>query len=297
MHRIFDLLDNVTPTKSNILLLGESGTGKSLIAETIHCNSPRRDKAFISVNCSAIPETLLESELFGYRKGAFTGAVSDKKGLILMADGGTLFLDEIGDMPPALQAKLLKVLESGEVLPLGDTKPKHSDIRLISATNQNIEEKIKNGTFREDLYYRINVIEVTIPPLRQRKEDIPLLVDHFIKKFSAQNQKNIKGITEEAMQVLMKYSWPGNVRELSNVIERAVVISTGEMIDVKSLPPKITFQEQAAQSLKEKMNEYEKNIILTTYEANNRNKEATARALGIDLATLYRKMKKLGIGD
>ncbi|GAB4390599.1 MAG: sigma-54 dependent transcriptional regulator [Thermodesulfovibrionales bacterium] len=300
MQRVFDLLDNVIPTKSNILLLGESGTGKGLIAETIHCSSPRRDKAFISVNCSAIPETLLESELFGYKKGAFTGAVSDKKGLIQMADGGTLFLDEIGDMPPALQAKLLKVLESGEVIPLGDTKSRRSDIRLICATNQEIEKKIKEGAFREDLYYRINVIEITIPPLRERTDDIPLLVDHFIRKFARENQKEVKGATEEAMAMLAGYPWPGNIRELSNVIERAVIMATGGTVDARSLPGKLLEAGEAGEaghSLRDKMSEFERNLILSTYEAHNRNKEATSRALGIDLATLYRKMKKLSITD
>lgn len=297
MHRIMDILENVIPTKSNILLLGESGTGKGLIAETIHCSSPRRDKAFISLNCSAIPETLLESELFGYRKGAFTGAVSDKKGLILMADGGTLFLDEIGDMPVALQAKLLKVLESGDVMPLGETRPKHSDIRLVTATNQDIEARIKEGSFREDLYYRINVIEITIPPLRQRKEDIPLLAEHFIGKFSEQNRRNVKGLTPEAMDILTRYSWPGNIRELANVMERAVVMCPGELIEPRCLPQKLSAGEEAAHLLKERMNEYERNLIMGSYENHNHNKEATASALGIDLATLYRKMKKLSIED
>lgn len=297
MQRVFDLLENVIPTKSNILLLGESGTGKGLIAEVVHCTSPRRDKAFISVNCLAIPETLLESELFGYKRGAFTGAVSDKKGLIQMADGGTLFLDEIGDMPPGLQAKLLKVLESGEAIPLGDTRPRHSDIRLVCATNQDLDRKIKEGAFREDLYYRINVIEITVPPLRMRKDDIPLLVDHFVRKFSVQNHKDVKGVTEEAMEMLLGYSWPGNVRELSNVIERAVIMATGDLIDNRCLPRTVLEREEGANTLKEQMNEFERNMIITTYEAQNRNKEATARALGIDLATLYRKMKKLSIAD
>jgi transcriptional regulator with PAS, ATPase and Fis domain len=214
-----------------------------------------------------------------------------------MADGGTLFLDEIGDMPPALQAKLLKVLESGEVMPLGETRPKHSDIRLVTATNQDIEAKIKEGTFREDLYYRINVIEITIPPLRQRKEDIPLLAEHFVGKFSEQNRKNIKGLTPEAMDILIKYSWPGNIRELANVMERAVVMCQGELIEAKCLPQKLSMGEEAAHLLKERMNEYERNLIMASYETHNRNKEATANALGIDLATLYRKMKKLSIED
>jgi DNA-binding NtrC family response regulator len=297
MQRVFDLLENVIPTKSNILLLGESGTGKGLIAEIVHCTSPRRDKAFISVNCSAIPETLLESELFGYKKGAFTGAASDKKGLIQMADGGTLFLDEIGDMPPGLQAKLLKVLESGEATPLGDTRPRHSDIRLVCATNQDLDRKIKEGAFREDLYYRINVIEITVPPLRMRKDDIPLLVDHFVRKFAGQNNKDVKGVTDGAMEVLLGYSWPGNVRELSNVMERAVIMASGDLIDDRCLPRSVLQKEEGANTLKEQMNEFERNMIITTYEAQNRNKEATARALGIDLATLYRKMKKLSISD
>lgn len=297
MLKIFDLIENVAPTKSNILLLGESGTGKGLIAEIAHCSSPRADKPFISINCSAIPETLLESELFGYKKGAFTGAVGDKKGLIKMADGGTLFLDEIGDMPSTLQTKLLKVIESGDVMPLGDTKPSHSDIRLISATNQDLEKRLKDGAFREDLYYRLSVIEITVPPLRQRQEDIPLLVDHYIRKFSTQYSKGIKHLTDEAMEAMLGYAWPGNVRELANVLERAVIISKEESIPLKCLPPKIALHKNAAarHTLRDMMNEYERNSILAVYEANNRNKEATAGALGIDLATLYRKMKKLGL--
>jgi DNA-binding NtrC family response regulator len=296
MQKIFDLIDNVAPTVSNILLMGESGTGKSLIAEIIHCVSPRRDGPFMSVNCSAIPETLLESELFGYRKGAFTGAFSDKKGLIQMADGGTLFLDEIGDMPPALQAKLLKVLETGEIMPLGDTKPRHTDIRLITATNQDLDRKIKDGAFREDLYYRINVIEIDIPPLCRRREDMPLLAEHFVKKFADQNRKNVTGLAEEAMRTVLDYKWPGNVREFANVIERAVVLAAGELIQPGDLPAKLSLKtEEAPASLKEIMNEYEKNAIVLEYDAHGRDKEATAKALGIDLATLYRKMKKFGI--
>lgn len=296
MQRVFELLDDVIPTKSNILLLGESGTGKGLVAETIHCNSPRREKAFISINCSAIPENLLESELFGYRKGAFTGAVADKKGLILMAAGGTLFLDEIGDMPLSLQAKLLHVLETGDVMPLGDTIPRSSDMRLITATNQDLSKKIKEGKFREDLFYRIDVIEIAIPPLRQRKEDIPLLVDSFIRRVAAQNQKDVRQISSEAMEALMNYDWPGNVRELANVIERAVVLSDARIIQIKHIPVRITLHApELPMTLKDMINEQEKNIILTAYESNNRNKEATARSLGIDLATLYRKMKKLGL--
>ncbi len=293
---IFDLLEKVIPTKSNILILGESGTGKGMIAEIVHCNSPRRDKPFMSINCSAIPENLLESELFGYRKGAFTGATSDKTGLIVMADGGTLFLDEIGDMPLSLQSKLLKVIETGEVLPLGDTKPKFVDIRIISATNKNLEEMIQEGRFREDLYYRLNVIEIYIPPLRERKEDIPLLVQHFIDLCNKENNRNVRGMDEEAMKAIMEYPWYGNVRELRNVIERAVILCNDEWITLKDLPDKIKAGKHIGGStLKDTLGYYEKKIILERLSQYNWNKEETAKSLGIDLATLYRKMKRLGI--
>jgi DNA-binding NtrC family response regulator len=296
MGKIFELIDDVAPTKSNILLLGESGTGKSLIAEIIHCTSPRRESAFMSINCSAIPETLLESELFGYKKGAFTGASADKKGLMQMADGGTLFLDEIGDMPPALQAKLLKVLETGEVIPLGDTKTVRTDVRLITATHQDLEKLIKEGSFREDLYYRINVIEITIPPLWRRRDDIPLLAEHFVKKFASQNGKEVEGLSEDAMKVVLEYNWPGNVREFANAIERAVVLTKGRLIEARDLPGKLRLKGGEAQSsLKDMMNEYERNAIIAELETHGRDKDATAKALGIDLATLYRKLKKFGI--
>lgn len=300
MIKILETLEKVIPTKSNILLLGESGTGKGLLAELIHCNSPRRDKPFISINCSAIPEGLLESELFGYKKGAFTGAVSDKTGLIVMADQGTLFLDEIGDMPLGLQSKILKVLENSEVTPLGDTRPRIVDIRLIAATNQNLEEKIANKTFREDLYYRLNVIEIKIPPLRERKEDIPLLVNHFVRIYSEENKKAVKGVDGNAMRWLMQYSWPGNARELRNVIERAVVLSRGEYITENDLPEKIrrtSAEHGEVSTLKASIESYEKNLIQGIYMSMGKNKEETARMLGIDLATLYRKLKKYGIED
>jgi len=297
MARLFDMLESVIPTKSNVLLTGESGTGKGAIAEYIHCTSPRRDRAFISINCSAIPEGLLESELFGYKRGAFTGANADKKGLIELAHEGTLFLDEIGDMPTPLQAKLLKVLDSGEVQPLGGTKTRHVDIRLVSATNQDLEKKIKEGSFREDLYYRLSVFEVCIPPLRERTEDIPLLADFFIKKYSASNEKAIRGVSDEARDAIVSYKWPGNVRELSNVIERAVVLARGDAIGLAELPEKLKTRVESAKgsSLKEALNDVERNMILKAIEEHRRNKESAAQALGIDLVTLYRKMKKLGI--
>jgi DNA-binding NtrC family response regulator len=299
MLKVIETLEKVIPTKSNILILGESGAGKGLIAELVHCNSPRRDKPFISINCSAIPEGLLESELFGYKKGAFTGAVSDKLGLIPLAHQGTLFLDEIGDMPPNLQAKLLKVLETGEVYPLGDTKPKIVDVRIISATNTDIENRIKEGKFREDLYWRLNVIEIKIPPLRERKDDIDILVKHFINKFSEEHKKNIKGIDKQALSQLIDYQWPGNVRELGNVIERAVVLAEGDYITPIDLPDKFkkAEQESEASTLKAYISDYEKSLLLKIYNSNNRNKEETAKALGIDLVTLYRKFKRYGIEE
>ncbi|MBF0559040.1 MAG: sigma-54-dependent Fis family transcriptional regulator [Nitrospirae bacterium] len=297
MLKIFETLEKVIPTKSNILILGESGTGKGLIAEVIHGNSPRRDKPFISINCSAIPEGLLESELFGYKKGAFTGAVSDKIGLIPLAHQGTFFLDEIGDMPGSLQAKLLKVLETGEVTPLGETKPRVVDVRIIAATNADIEERIEDGKFRKDLYWRLNVIEIKVPPLRDRKDDIELLCRHFIGKFAEEHKKNINGIDNHALAALLDYSWPGNVRELSNVIERAVVLAEGARLTLNELPDKLKKDEheQATSVLKVHLGEYERDLILKTYTAHNKNKDETARALGVDLATLYRKLKKFGI--
>lgn len=300
VQQILSLIEQVAPTKSNVLILGESGTGKSLVAELIHKNSPRRDGPFISINCAAIPETLLEAELFGFKKGAFTGAVTDKKGLIELANGGTLFLDEIGDLPLGLQAKLLKFLETYEFIPLGDVQKKKVDIRLISATNKNLEELIEEGKFREDLYYRLSVIEIKIPPLRERKEDIPVLVCYFLEQASKQHNKKIKGITNEALSYLLNYDWPGNIRELRNVIERAVILARDEYILPHDLPEKIIKSSPSPEigvgkSLKEAIEEYEKIIILNTLKFCNYDKERAAKILDIDLATLYRKLKKFGI--
>lgn len=298
---IFETIEKVAPTKANILITGESGTGKGLLAEIIHCNSPRKDKPFISINCAAIPETLLESELFGYKKGAFTGASHDKTGLIVLAHEGTLFLDEIGDMPLIVQSKLLKVLESGEVLPLGDTKKKFVDIRILSSTNKNLDTCIKDKSFREDLYYRLNVIEIKMPPLRERVDDIPVLLNHYLKEFYSVTSKKIKGFDQSAMKDLLSYRWPGNVRELRNVIERAVILSEGENITSADLSEKIRVNDRhnhdsiPASSLKLVINEYEKEIIVNTIKRNRGNKEIAAKVLGIDLATLYRKMNKYNI--
>jgi len=297
MIRIVETLEKVIPTKSNILILGDSGTGKGLLAELVHCNSPRRDKPFITINCSAIPEGLLESELFGYKKGAFTGAVADKIGLIAMAHQGTLFLDEIGDMPTSLQAKLLKVIETSEVCPLGDTKSRLVDIRIIAATNVDIEDRIKTGKFREDLYWRLNVIEIKIPPLRERKEDIEMLTNHFITKLAQEHDKHIKGIEPDALALLVNYAWPGNVRELKNTIERSIVLAEGSTLTVADLPEKLRKEEDGKElaPLKVYLGDFEKNLLHQVYNSHNKNKDETARALGIDLATLYRKFKKYGI--
>jgi DNA-binding NtrC family response regulator len=299
MIRIVETLEKVIPTKSNILILGESGTGKGLIAELIHCNSPRRDAAFISINCSAIPEGLLESELFGYKKGAFTGAVSDKLGLIAMAHQGTLFLDEIGDMPTALQAKLLKVLETGEVHALGDTRPRFVDVRIVSATNADIENRLKSGQFREDLYWRLNVIEIKVPPLRERPEDIEMMAKHFVRKFAEEHHKKVKDIEPDALTTLLEHRWPGNVRELKNVIERAVVLTDGQVLTAADLPDRIGGNRTVSgcSSLKVCLNNYEHHLLQSTFKAQKFDKEATAKTLGIDLATLYRKLKKYGIDD
>ncbi len=297
MIRIVETLEKVIPTKSNIIILGESGTGKGLIAELIHCNSPRRDKPFISINCSAIPEGLLESELFGFKKGAFTGAVADKLGLIALAHQGTLFLDEIGDMPPTLQAKLLKVLETGEVHALGDTRPRLVDVRIVSATNVDIDARLKNGQFREDLYWRLNVIEIKVPPLRERPEDVEMMAKHFVRTFVEEHQKKVTGIDPEALAALLEYRWPGNVRELKNVIERAVVLTDNQILMTTDLPDKIGGSRTAVScsSLKVCLNNYEHHLLQSTFKAQGSDKEATAKALGIDLATLYRKLKKYGI--
>lgn len=301
ISEVFKTVEKVAPTRANILLTGESGTGKGILAEVIHCNSRRNGKPFISINCAAIPENLLESELFGFKKGAFTGATKDKVGLMVMAHEGTLFLDEIGDMPLPLQSKLLKVIETGEVLPLGSTKTKVIDIRIISALNKNVEECIRKKEFREDLYYRLNVLEIKIPPLRERRDDIPILANHFLKELTGSTSKKTKGFDQEAMKTLISYEWPGNARELRNVIERAVILSEGDIITESDLPDKVkvkkhvTAQEGSDKSLKSLINCHEKDIIVKTLKQYKGSKELTGKALGIDLATLYRKINKYKI--
>jgi DNA-binding NtrC family response regulator len=297
VNEMFRVLEKVIPTKSNILMIGESGTGKGVLAEIVHSNSPRSSKPFLSINCSAIPETLLESELFGYKKGAFTGATSDKVGLITAADEGTLFLDEIGDMPISLQSKILKVIEQGEVLRLGDVKPFTVDVRIIAATNKKLDVAVEKGEFREDLYYRLNVIEISIPPLRERRDDIPLLVRHFLDELNLKHDSNVSRLDDNAMEALKDYQWPGNVRELRNMMERAIVLCPSDTITLDDLPldKLASTPGKAGGSLKDSLEYYERKAITEALSLHGWKKEDTAKTLGIDLATLYRKMKKLSI--
>jgi DNA-binding NtrC family response regulator len=298
MQRVFSMMEKVVPSKANILITGESGTGKGLVAQAIHESGPRMDKPFIAINCGAIPENLLESELFGHKKGAFTSAVDDKKGLITMANGGSLFLDEVGELPPALQVKLLNVIQNKELTPVGDTRVISVDVRIIAATNADLVQRVKDGRFREDLFYRLNVIELRIPALRERKDDIPVMIKHYLKVFTDEAGKKIKDIDYEAMQAMLAYDWPGNVRELRNTLERAVVLAEGEIITLHDLPDKfrnLDLEGIPTSSLRQALDDYERDYIRRGLVENKGNKEATAARLGIDLATLYRKLKKLRI--
>ncbi|MGQ9636416.1 MAG: sigma-54-dependent transcriptional regulator [Thermodesulfobacteriota bacterium] len=298
MQRIYDLIERISNTSINILIIGESGTGKEMVAKAIHYNGIRREGPFIAVNCAAIPETLLESELFGYKKGAFTDAKSDKRGLLLEAHKGTLFLDEITEMPLSLQAKLLRVIETREIRPLGDVLSYPIDVRVISTSNRDIESLIHQGRFREDLYYRLKVIDIEIPPLRERKEDIPLLIQTFVSRFNRELKKNISGVSEEAMRILLNYPWPGNVRELENVIQRAITLSSSEKILLEDLP-KALFQ-KAEERLFEKaveekytLDRLEKEYIRRVLLETGGNKSKAAEILGLDRKTLYRKLQEL----
>ena len=298
MQKVFSVMEKVIPSKSNILITGESGTGKGLVAQAIHEAGARKDKPFISINCGAIPENLLESELFGHKKGAFTSAVEDKKGLITMANGGTLFLDEIGELPSSLQVKLLHVIQTKELTPVGDTRVITVDVRIIAATNADLLQRVKEGRFREDLYYRLNVIEIRMPALRERRDDIPVLIKHYRGIFSKESGKNIKDIDYEATQALLAYDWPGNIRELRNTIERATVLADGEVITIHDLPDKfrtLDVEGISTSSLRQALDTFERDYIRRSLTENKGNKETTANKLGVDLATLYRKLKKLRI--
>ncbi len=295
MLRTLDLVNQVAGSAATVLIQGESGTGKELIANAIHHGSPRRERAFIKVNCAALPETLLESELFGYERGAFTGAVARKEGRFELADRGTLFMDEIGDLSLATQAKLLRVLQEGEFERLGGTRTLKADVRLVAATNADLAARVREKRFREDLFYRLNVITIQIPPLRERREDIPLLAQHFLRRFAAKNAKAVAGFTEEAMDLLQSYAWPGNVRELENVVERAVVLTRSRMISPADLPETLVGSDQAARhlviSIGTPLEEVENRLIEETLRYTKGDKTLAAKLLGIATRTIYRRMK------
>lgn len=292
---VLDIVEKVISTDVPILLEGESGTGKGLIARAIHYNSPRKDRKFIAQYCGALPETLLESELFGYKKGAFTGAVSDKMGLFEAADGGTFFLDEVGDLSLTIQTKLLRVLQEHKIRRVGETEDRNVDVRIISATNKVLEDEVKNNTFREDLFYRLKVVKIHIPPLRDRKEDIPVLVRFLIHNTSIKN-KEIEGISNDAMAALMQYDWPGNIRELENVIQHAIVMSRGNMLSVDDMPPEVTKKKVIKRSIySKKLKDVEREHILSVLEENELSRRKTADVLGISLRTLQYKLKEYDV--
>jgi DNA-binding NtrC family response regulator len=296
LKSILDEVRKVTDTKSNVLLLGETGTGKELFARVIHHNSSRREMPFVPINCSAIPENLLETELFGHVRGAFTGAVASKKGILEEAEGGTVFLDEIGDMSLALQAKLLRVIEDQVIRPVGGTKGNKVDTRFVTATNKDLRAAVKQGTFREDLYYRINVISLHIPPLRERKEDIRSLSRYYLEKYSFEMGREVKQVSPEAMDVMMKYEWAGNVRELQNVIERAILISDGSIIGPQHLPGGVRSNDSFGEQVFERkltIEDYTKAFI-QKYQSEF-NEQQLAEMLGITRKSLWEKRKKWGI--
>jgi PAS domain S-box-containing protein len=298
MQRLFETLPAIAASPSTVLLLGETGTGKELLARTLHSLSPRSQGAFIAVNCGALPDTLLESELFGYRAGAFTGATRDKPGRFALAKGGTIFLDEIGEVSPALQVRLLRVLQERTFEPLGAVKSETSDARVIVATNRDLMEQVRRGLFREDLYYRVNVMRMELPPLRRRKEDIPLLVEQFIARFNRLQQKAVPGISPEALSLLMAHDWPGNIRELENVIERAFILCNQGQIAICHLPEELRTHGAAPEAdydVRSAHDILDAQAIRTALERNGYNRLAAARELGVHKTTLFRRMKKLGI--
>jgi two-component system, NtrC family, response regulator HydG len=300
MLAFFETLSLVSPSDATVLLLGESGTGKEVVARAIHRNSPRRDKSLVKVSCAALPETLLESELFGHERGAFTGAVSRKRGRFELAHQGTLFLDEIGEMALSTQAKLLRVLQEREFEPLGSERTVKVDVRIIAATNRDLEGEVARGGFREDLYWRLNVVTATLPPLRERREDIPLLAEHFLKVYVEKNRKMVQGFTPGAMNLFLRYGWPGNVRELENVVERGVILSRGDRIGLDALPPQLQELAGAEGEGPEirvglSLRDVEKEMIIQTLRETGGNRTQASAILGITRKTLLNKIKEYGI--
>ncbi|MHC4605435.1 MAG: sigma-54-dependent transcriptional regulator [Planctomycetota bacterium] len=299
MRKVFDLLQQVAGSDATVLITGESGTGKELVARAIHNNSPRKGHRFVPLNCAALSESLLESELFGHEKGAFTGAAQTRKGRFEYADKGTLFLDEIGDMPSQIQVKLLRVIEYGEVFRVGSNESLRTDVRLLAATNRDLDELVRGGTFREDLFFRLRVVTIHLPPLRERLDDLPLLVDHFIKDLSRVHRRTVKGITPAAMEVLNRYSWPGHVRELRNCIESMIVMSKKDRLDADDIPAHILRPAAPAGVRADddsvNLEEAEKELIRQALATNRGNREKAAKQLGIGERTLYRKIKKYGL--
>ena len=303
MKQVYKMVERVSQATSNVLVTGQSGTGKELVARAIHSNSDRAKKPFLAINCGAIPENLVESELFGHKKGAFTGATEDKEGVFVAANGGTVFLDEVAEIPLNLQVNLLRVLQEREVKPVGSNQTLSFDTRIIAATNKNLKEEVENNNFRDDLYYRLNVVEIPLPPLQQRREDIPLLAHHFLKKYNKELKRNLKGIASEAMGAMMAYEWKGQVRELENVIERAVLLSDGDYLSLDDLPNSLQQPSEDGEfqmdndKLDEAMQVFEKHHIQSVLKRTDGNKSEAARLLGIDPSTLYRKMERLGLSD
>ena len=300
MQTVFDMIRKVAPTKSNVLITGASGTGKELVARAIHSLGSKNGSHFLAVNCGAIPESLLESELFGHKKGSFTSAYQDKKGFFECACGGTLFLDEIGHMPLSCQVKLLRAVEQRQITPIGSTKPVDGDVRLLAATNMDLEKEIKTGRFREDLYYRMNVVGIHLPTLQERKEDIPLLVEHFIRKYNAEIGKSCTGVSDDVMRLFMSYEWKGNIREMQNVIERAVIFTESDKINISDVgflgshAPVLTNGDENLQSA---VRAYEKEYIYLVLNRYNWDKSEAAKALNVGLSSLYRKIDELGIAS
>lgn len=299
MKEVYRMVKRVSSASSNVLITGPSGTGKELVARAIHSNSNRSDKPFIAINCGAIPKDLVESELFGHKKGAFTGAISDKDGVFVAGHKGTVFLDEVGEIPLNQQVNLLRVLQEREVKPIGSNRMVSFDTRIIAATNKDLEKEVQQGNFREDLYYRLNVVEIPLPTLQERKEDIPLLAHHFLKKYSRELNRPVKGINSDAMSALISFEWKGQVRELENIIERAVLLGENEFITLKDLPNSVQQAEGEIEidssSLDEAVKSFEKHHILSILKRTEGNKAEAARLLGIDPSTLYRKMERMNI--